>query len=184
MNPYENLAGGSINSALKLDDNGNSLYKVGDKVEATKSELYQLIADNIDNFLYEGERNGSYGHAGSLITQPSLGLAITLSHTDQGFGEIPMTETHVLLVPEHDLVDFNKKVLDPSKNVPDLVIPDKQAAEVADRAAQAALVTATAQAQAAQTRFEQAKATYDALVATPRQTADAEAQLATAKADL
>lgn len=184
MNPYENLAGGSINSALKLDDNGNSLYKVGDKVEATKSELYQLIADNIDNFLYEGERNGSYGHAGSLITQPSLGLAITLSHTDQGFGEIPMTETHVLLVPEHDLVDFNKKVLDPSKNVPDLVIPDKQAAEVADRAAQAALVTATAQAQAAQTRFEQAKATYDALVATPRQTADAEAQLATAKAEL
>ena len=175
MNPYENLAGGYINSAFKLDDNGNSLYKVGDKVEATKSELYQLIADNIDNFLYEGESNGSYGHAGSLIKQPSLGLAITLNHTDQGFGEIPMTETHVLLVPEHDLVDFNKKVLDPSKNVPDLVIPDKQAAEVADRAAQAALVTATVQAQAAQTRFEQAKATYDALVATPRQTAEAEA---------
>lgn len=184
MNRYENLAGGSINSAFKLDDDGNSLYKVGDKVEATKSELYQLIADNIDNFLYEGERNGSYGHAGSLITQPSLGLAITLSHTDQGFGEIPMTETHVLLVPEHDLVDFNKKVLDPSKNVPDLVIPDKQAAEVADRAAQAALVTATAQAQAAQTRFEQAKAAYDALVATPRQTAEAEAKLVTAKAEL
>ncbi|MFQ9488756.1 MAG: SEC10/PgrA surface exclusion domain-containing protein [Streptococcus salivarius] len=183
MNRYENLAGGSINSAFKLDDDGNSLYKVGDKVEATKSELYQLIADNID-FLYEGERNGSYGHAGSLITQPSLGLAITLSHTDQGFGEIPMTETHVLLVPEHDLVDFNKKVLDPSKNVPDLVIPDKQAAEVADRAAQAALVTATAQAQAAQTRFEQAKAAYDALVATPRQTAEAEAKLVTAKAEL
>lgn len=184
MNRYENLAGGSINSAFKLDDDGNSLYKVGDKVEATKSELYQLIADNIDNFLYEGERNGSYGHAGSLITQPSLGLAITLSHTDQGFGEIPMTETHVLLVPEHDLVDFNKKVLDPSKNVPDLVIPDKQAAEVADRAAQAALVTATAQAQAAQTRFEQAKAAYDALVATPHQTAEAEAKLVTAKAEL
>lgn len=184
MNRYENLAGGSINSAFKLDDDGNSLYKVGDKVEATKSELYQLIADNIDNFLYEGERNGSYGHAGSLITQPSLGLAITLSHTDQGFGEIPMTETHVLLVPEHDLVDFNKKVLDPSKNVPDLVIPDKQAAEVADRLAQAALVTATAKAQAAQTRFEQAKAVYDALVATPRQTAEAEAKLATAKAEL
>lgn len=184
MNAYENLAGGYINSAFKLDDDGNSLYKVGDKVEATKSELYQLIADNIDNFLYEGERNGSYGHAGSLITQPSLGLAITLSHTDQGFGEVPMTETHVLLVPEHDLVDFNKKVLDPSKNVPDLVIPDKQAAEVADRAAQAALVTATAQAQAAQTRFEQAKAAYDALVATPRQTAEAEAKLATAKAEL
>lgn len=182
MNPYENLAGGYINSAFKLDDNGNSLYKVGDKVEATKSELYQLIADNIDNFLYEGESNGSYGHAGSLIKQPSLGLAITLNHTDQGFGEIPMTETHVLLVPEHDLVDFNKKVLDPSKNVPDLVIPDKQAAEVADRAAQAALVTATVQAQAAQTRFEQAKATYDALVATPRQTA--EAKLVTAKAEL
>ena len=184
MNPYENLAGGYINSAFKLDDNGNSLYKVGDKVEATKSELYQLIADNIDNFLYEGESNGSYGHAGSLIKQPSLGLAITLNHTDQGFGEIPMTETHVLLVPEHDLVDFNKKVLDPSKNVPDLVIPDKQAAEVADRAAQAALVTATVQAHAAQTRFEQAKAAYDALVATPRQTADAEAKLATAKAEL
>lgn len=184
MNAYENLAGGYINSAFKLDDDGNSLYKVGDKVEATKSELYQLIADNIDNFLYEGERNGSYGHAGSLITQPSLGLAITLSHTDQGFGEVPMTETHVLLVPEHDLVDFNKKVLDPSKNVPDLVIPDKQAAEVADRAAQAALVTATAQAQVAQTRFEQAKAAYDALVATPRQTAEAEAKLATAKAEL
>lgn len=184
MNPYENLAGGYINSAFKLDDNGNSLYKVGDKVEATKSELYQLIADNIDNFLYEGESNGSYGHAGSLIKQPSLGLAITLNHTDQGFGEIPMTETHVLLVPEHDLVDFNKKVLDPSKNVPDLVIPDKQAAEVADRAAQAALVTATVQAQAAQTRFEQAKATYDALVATPRQTAEAEAKLVTAKAEL
>lgn len=184
MNAYENLAGGYINSAFKLDDDGNSLYKVGDKVEATKSELYQLIADNIDNFLYEGERNGSYGHAGSLITQPSLGLAITLSHTDQGFGEVPMTETHVLLVPEHDLVDFNKKVLDPSKNVPDLVIPDKQAAEVADRAAQAALVTATAQAQAAQTRFEQAKAAYDALVATPRQTAEAEAKLATAKSEL
>ena len=34
MNPYENLAGGSINSALKLDDNGNSLYKVGDKVSS------------------------------------------------------------------------------------------------------------------------------------------------------
>lgn len=184
MNRYENLAGGYINSAFKLDDDGNSLYKVGDKVEATKSELYQLIADNVDNFLYEGERNGSYGHAGSLITQPSLGLAITLSHTDQGFGEIPMTETHVLLVPEHDLVDYSKKVLDPSKNVPDLVIPDKQAAEVADRAAQAALVTATAQAQAAQTRFEQAKEAYDALVATPRQTADAEAKLATAKVEL
>ncbi|WP_455461928.1 SEC10/PgrA surface exclusion domain-containing protein [Streptococcus salivarius] len=184
MNPYENLAGGYINSAFKLDDDGNSLYKVGDKVEATKSELYQLIADNIDTFLYEGESNGSYGHAGSLITQPSLGLAITVSHTDQGFGEIPMTETHVLLVPEHDLVDFSKKVLDPSKNLPDLVIPDKQAAEVADRAAQAALVTATAQAQAAQTRFEQAKAAYDALVTTPRQTAKAEAKLATAKSEL
>ena len=68
-------------------------------------------------------------------------------------------------------------LLDASKNVPDLKIPDKQAAEVADRAAQAALVTATAQAQAAQTRFEQAKAAYDALVATPRQTAEAEAKL-------
>lgn len=95
-----------------------------------------------------------------------------------------MTETHVLLVPVHDYANYDKKLLDSSKNVPDLVIPDKQAAEVADRAAQAALVTATAQAQAAQTRFEQAKAAYDALVATPRQTADAEAKLATAKAEL
>lgn len=166
MNPYENLAGGYINSAFKLDDNGNSLYKVGDKVEATKSELYQLIADNIDNFLYEGESNGSYGHAGSLIKQPSLGLAITLNHTDQGFGEIPMTETHVLLVPEHDLVDFNKKVLDPSKNVPDLGIPDKQAAEVADRAAQAALVTATVTASHADkvAALDMAKASRDEAV--------------------
>lgn len=184
MNPYENLAGGYINSAFKLDDDGNSLYKVGDKVEATKSELYQLIADNIDNFLYEGERNGSYSHAGSLVTQPSLGLAITLSHTDEGFGTVPMIETHVFYTPVHDLVNFDKKLLDASKNVPDLVIPDKHAAEVADRAAQAALVTATAQAQAAQTRFEQAKAAYDALVATPRQTAEAEAKLVTAKAEL
>lgn len=183
-NPYENLAGGYIKSAFNFDDDGNSLYKVGDKVEATKSELYNLIADNIDTFLYEGESNGSYGHAGSLITQPSLGLALTLSHTDQGFGELPMVETHVLFTPATDYADSNKKLLDSSKNVPDLVIPDKQAAEVADRAAQAALVTATAQAQAAQTRFEQAKAAYDALVATPRQTADAEAKLATAKAEL
>lgn len=183
-NPYENLAGGSINSTFKLDDDGNSLYKVGDKVEATKSELYNLIADNIDNFVYEGEANGSYSHVGSLVKQPSLGLALTLSHTDQGFGELPMVETHVLFTPVTDYADSNKKLLDSSKNVPDLVIPDKQAAEVADRAAQAALVTATAQAQAAQTRFEQAKAAYDELVATPRQTADAEAKLATAKAEL
>lgn len=182
-NPYENMAGGYIKSSFNLDDDGNSLYKVGDKVEATKSELYNLIADNIDTFLYEGEANGSYTHAGSLITQPSLGLALTLTHTNQGFGELPMIETHVLYTPVHDLVD-NRPLLDSSKNVPDLVIPDKQAAEVADRAAQAALVTATAQAQAAQTRFEQAKAAYDALVATPRQTADAEAKLATAKAEL
>lgn len=183
-NPYENMAGGYIESAFKLDDDGNSLYKVGDKVEATKSELYQLIADNVEGFLYEGESNGSYGHAASLITQPSLGLALTLTHTNQGFGELPMIETHVLFTPVHDFVDEHKKVLDSSKNVPDLVIPDKQAAEVADRAAQAALVTATAQAQAAQTRFEQAKVAYDALVATPRQTADAEAKLATAKTEL
>lgn len=183
-NPYENMAGGYIKSSFNLDDDSNSLYKVGDKVEATKSELYNLIADNVAGFLYEGEVNGSYAHAASLITQPSLGLALTLTHTNQGFGELPMIETHVLLTPEHDMVDFSKKVLDPSKNLPDLVIPDKQAAEVADRAAQAALVTATAQAQAAQTRFEQAKAAYDALVATPRQTADAEAKLATAKAEL
>lgn len=184
MNPYENMAGGSIPSSIKLDDNANSLYKVGDKVEATKSELYHLIADNVAGFLYEGEVNGHYSHAGSLVTQPSLGLALTLTHADQGFGDIPMIETHVLLVPVHDKADSNKKLLDESKNVPDLVIPDKQAAEVADRAAQTALVTATAQAQAAQTRFEQAKAAYDALVATPRQTADAEAKLATAKAEL
>lgn len=39
-------------------------------------------------------------------------------------------------------------------------------------------------AQEAQTRFEQAKAAYDALVATPRQTADAEANLATVKVEL
>lgn len=183
-NPYENLAGGYIKSAFNFDDDGNSLYKVGDKVEATKSELYQLIADNIDTFVYEGEANGSYSHVGSLVKQPSLGLALTLTHTNQGFGDEPMVETHVLFTPATDYADSNKKLLDSSKNVPDLVIPDKQAAEVADRAAQAALVTATAQAQAAQTRFEQAKAAYDALVATPRQTADAEAKLATAKAEL
>lgn len=176
-NPYENMAGGYIKSSFNLDDDSNSLYKVGDKVEATKSELYNLIADNVAGFLYEGEANGSYTHAASLITDPSLGLALTLTHTNQGFGELPMIETHVLCTDD-------KSLLDSSKNVPDLVIPDKQAAEVADRAAQAALVTATAQAQAAQTHFEQAKAAYDALVATPRQTADAEAKLATAKAEL
>ena len=182
-NPYENLSGDYIKSSFNLDDEGNSLYKVGDKVEATKSELYQLIADNVEGFLYEGESNGSYGHAASLITQPSLGLALTLTHTNQGFGELPMIETHVLYTPVNNFVD-DKPLLDSSKNLPDLVIPDKQAAEVADRAAQAALVTATVQAQAAQTRFEQAKAAYDALVATPRQTADAEAKLATAKTEL
>lgn len=183
-NPYECLAGGIIDSSYKTDDVGHSLYKIGDKVEATKSELYKLMADNVSTFIYEGEQNGHYGHADSLTKDPSLGLAITVTHTDEGFGEIPMTETHVLYTPEHDLVDYYKKVLDPSKNLPDLVVPDKQAAEVADRAAKAALVTATAQAQAAQTRFEQAKAAYDALVATPRQTADAEVKLATAKAEL
>ena len=183
MNPYENMAGGYIKSSFNLDDESNSLYKVGDKVEATKSELYNLIADNIDTFLYEGEANGSYAHAASLITQPSLGLALTLTHTNQGFGELPMIETHVLFTPVNNFVD-DKPLLDSSKNVPDFVLPDKQPAEVADRAAQAALVTATVQAQAAQTRFEQAKAAYDALVATPRQTADAEAKLATAKAEL
>lgn len=171
-NPYENMAGGYIKSAFNLDDDGNSLYKVGDKVEATKSELYNLIADNVAGFLYEGEENHSYGHAASLIKNPSLGLALTLTHTNQGFGELPMIETHVLYTPVNNFVD-DKPLLDSSKNVPDLVIPDKQAAEVADRAAQAA-----------QTRFEQAKAAYDALVATPRQTADAEAKLATAKAEL
>lgn len=182
-NAYENMAGGYIKSAFNLDDDGNSLYKVGDKIEATKSELYNLIADNVAGFLYEGEENHSYGHAASLITQPSLGLALTLTHTNQGFGELPMIETHVLYTPVRNLVD-DRPLLDSSKNLPDLVIPDKQAAEVADRAAQAALVTATAQAQAAQTRFEQAKAAYDVLVATPRQTADAEAKLATAKTEL
>lgn len=183
-NAYENLAGGLSDSAYSLDSNGNSTYKIGDKVELTKSELYKLVAENVNGFIYEGSSNGHYGHAISLVKQPSLGIAFTLSHTDFGFGTVPMIETHVLYTPVHDLVNFDKKLLDESKNVPDLVIPDKQAAEVADRAAQAALVTATAQAQAAQTRFEQAKAAYDALVATPRQTAEAEAQLATAKAEL
>lgn len=183
-NAYENLAGNSPDSAYDLDSNGNSTYKIGDKVELTKSELYKLVAENVNGFIYEGSSNGHYGHAISLVKQPSLGIAFTLSHTDFGFGTVPMIETHVLYTPVHDLVNFDKKLLDESKNVPDLAIPDKQAAEVADRAAQAALVTATAQAQAAQTRFEQAKATYDALVATPRQTAEAEAKLVTAKAEL
>lgn len=183
-NAYENLAGNSPDSAYDLDSNGNSTYKIGDKVELTKSELYKLVAENVNGFIYEGSSNGHYGHAISLVKQPSLGIAFTLSHTDFGFGTVPMIETHVLYTPVHDLVNFDKKLLDESKNVPDLAIPDKQAAEVADRAAQAALVTATAQAQAAQTRFEQAKAAYDALVATPRQTAEVEAKLATAKAEL
>lgn len=183
-NAYENLAGNSPDSAYDLDSNGNSTYKIGDKVELTKSELYKLVAENVNGFIYEGSSNGHYGHAISLVKQPSLGIAFTLSHTDFGFGTVPMIETHVLYTPVHDLVNLDKKLLDESKNVPDLAIPDKQAAEVADRAAQAALVTATAQAQAAQTRFEQAKATYDALVATPRQTAEAEAKLVTAKAEL
>lgn len=183
-NAYENLTGNSPDSAYGLDSDGNSTYKIGDKVELTKSELYKLIAENVSRFIYEGGSNGYYSHAASLIKQPSLGIAFTLSHTDFGFGTVPMIETHVLYTPVHDLVNFDKKLLDESKNVPDLVIPDKQAAEVADRAAQAALVTATAQAQAAQTRFEQAKAAYDALVATPRQTAEAEAKLATAKSEL
>ena len=183
-NAYENLAGGLSDSAYSLDSNGNSTYKIGDKVELTKSDLYKLVAENVNGFIYEGVLNGYYSHANSLIKQPSLGIAFTLSHTDFGFGTVPMIETHVLYTPVHDLVNFDKKLLDESKNVPDLVIPDKQAAEVADRAAQASLVTATAQAQAAQTRFEQAKAAYDALVVTPRQTAEAEAKLATAKAEL
>ena len=183
-NAYENLAGGLSDSAYSLDSNGNSTYKIGDKVELTKSDLYKLVAENVSGFIYEGVLNGHYSHADSLIKQPSLGIAFTLSHTDFGFGTVPMIETHVLYTPVYDLVNFDKKLLDESKNLPDLVVPDKQAAEVADRAAQAALVTATAQAQAAQTRFEQAKAAYDALVATPRQTADAEAKLATAKAEL
>lgn len=182
-NAYENLTGNSPDSAYNLDSDGNSTYKIGDKVELTKSELYKLIAENVNGFIYEGSSNGHYGHAISLVKQPSLGIAFTLSHTDFGFGTVPMIETHVLYTPLTDK-RTGGPLLDESKNVPDLVIPDKQAAEVADRAAQASLVTATAQAQAAQTRFEQAKAAYDALVATPRQTAEAEAKLATAKAEL
>jgi hypothetical protein len=182
-NAYENLAGGLSDSAYSLDSNGNSTYKIGDKVELTKSDLYKLVAENVNGFIYEGVLNGYYSHANSLIKQPSLGIAFTLSHTDFGFGTIPAIETHVLYTPLTDK-RTGGPLLDASKNVPDLKIPDKQAAEVADRAAQAALVTATAQAQAAQTRFEQAKAAYDALVATPRQTADAEAKLVTAKAEL
>ena len=182
-NAYENLAGNSPDSAYDLDSNGNSTYKIGDKVELTKSELYKLVAENVNGFIYEGSSNGHYGHAISLVKQPSLGIAFTLSHTDFGFGTVPMIETHVLYTPLTDK-RTGEPLLDASKNVPDLKIPDKQAAEVADRAAQAALVTATAKAQAAQTRFEQAKAVYDALVATPRQTAEAEAKLATAKAEL
>ena len=182
-NAYENLAGNSPDSAYDLDSNGNSTYKIGDKVELTKSELYKLVAENVNGFIYEGSSNGHYGHAISLVKQPSLGIAFTLSHTDFGFGTVPMIETHVLYTPLSDK-RTGEPLLDASKNVPDLKIPDKQAAEVADRAAQAALVTATAKAQAAQTRFEQAKAVYDALVATPRQTAEAEAKLVTAKAEL
>ena len=182
-NAYENLAGNSPDSAYDLDSNGNSTYKIGDKVELTKSELYKLVAENVNGFIYEGSSNGHYGHAISLVKQPSLGIAFTLSHTDFGFGTVPMIETHVLYTPLTDK-RTGEPLLDASKNVPDLKIPDKQAAEVADRAAQAALVTATAKAQAAQTRFEQAKAVYDALVATPRQTAEAEAKLVTAKAEL
>ena len=182
-NAYENLAGNSPDSAYDLDSNGNSTYKIGDKVELTKSELYKLVAENVNGFIYEGSSNGHYGHAISLVKQPSLGIAFTLSHTDFGFGTVPMIETHVLYTPLTDK-RTGEPLLDASKNVPDLKIPDKQAAEVADRAAQAALVTATAKAQATQTRFEQAKAVYDALVATPRQTAEAEAKLVTAKAEL
>lgn len=182
-NAYENLAGNSPDSAYDLDSNGNSTYKIGDKFELTKSELYKLVAENVNGFIYEGSSNGHYGHAISLVKQPSLGIAFTLSHTDFGFGTVPMIETHVLYTPLTDK-RTGEPLLDASKNVPDLKIPDKQAAEVADRAAQAALVTATAKAQAAQTRFEQAKAVYDALVATPRQTAEAEAKLVTAKAEL
>ena len=182
-NAYENLAGNIPDSAYDLDSDGNSTYKIGDKVELTKSELYKLVAENVNQFIYEGSSNGHYGHAISLVTQPSVGISFTVSHTDEGFGTVPMIETHVLCTPLTDK-RTGGPLLDASKNVPDLKIPDKQAAEVANRAAQAALVTATAQAQAAQTRFEQAKAAYDALVATPRQTADAEAKLVTAKAEL
>lgn len=182
-NAYENLAGNIPDSAYDLDSDGNSTYKIGDKVELTKSDLYKLVAENVNGFIYEGSSNGHYGHAMALVTQPSVGLSFTVAHTDEGFGTVPMIETHVLCTPLTDK-RTGGPLLDASKNVPDLKIPDKQAAEVADRAAQAALVTATAQAQAAQTRFEQAKAAYDALVATPRQTAEAEAKLATAKSEL
>ena len=182
-NAYENLSGNIPDSAYDLDSDGNSTYKIGDKVELTKSDLYKLVAENVNQFIYEGRSNGHYGHAIAMVTQPSVGISFTVAHPDEGFGTVPMIETHVLCTPLTDK-RTGGPLLDASKNVPDLVIPDKQAAEVADRAAQAALVTATAQAQAAQTRFEQAKAAYDALVATPRQTADAEAKLATAKAEL
>ena len=182
-NAYENLSGNIPDSAYDLDSDGNSTYKIGDKVELTKSDLYKLVAENVNQFIYEGRSNGHYGHAISMVTQPSVGISFTVAHTDEGFGTVPMIETHVLCTPLTDK-RTGGPLLDASKNVPDLVIPDKQAAEVADRAAQAALVTATAQAQAAQTRFEQAKAAYDALVATPRQTAEAEAKLTTAKAEL
>lgn len=148
-----------------------------------KSNAYENLAGNSPDSAYDLDSNGHYGHAISLVKQPSLGIAFTLSHTDFGFGTVPMIETHVLYTPLTDK-RTGEPLLDASKNVPDLKIPDKQAAEVADRAAQAALVTATAKAQAAQTRFEQAKAVYDALVATPRQTAEAEAKLVTAKAEL
>lgn len=66
-NAYENLAGNSPDSAYDLDSNGNSTYKIGDKVELTKSELYKLVAENVNGFIYEGSSNGHYGHAISLV---------------------------------------------------------------------------------------------------------------------
>lgn len=56
-----------------------ALYKLVIVETATKSELYQLIADNNDNFPFEGESNGSYmDMLESLINLNPLGL--TLSH--------------------------------------------------------------------------------------------------------
>lgn len=163
-NAYENLAGNIPDSAYDLDSDGNSTYKIGDKVELTKSELYKLVAENVNQFIYEGSSNGHYGHAISLVTQPSVGISFTVSHTDEGFGTVPMIETHVLCTPLTDK-RTGGPLLDASKNVPDLKIPDKQAAEVANRAAQAALVTAKAELANAQTALEAAENTLATVTA-------------------
>ena len=97
-NPYENLVSNTPDSAYTLDSNYNSTYKIGDKVELTKSELYKLVAENVNKFIYEGSSNGHYGHAISLVTQPSVGISFTLSHTDEGLVQFqqlkPMFYTH------------------------------------------------------------------------------------------